>query len=111
MIPRWADVAVDVKLGGCPNPINLKAKGVLPVAVLGSADFDVRPIDVATIRLNGVAPLRSSYGDVTFNEKAFNTLLAPRVGKIRERVFVGGNPWFKGEHAVVDFSMIVKISH
>jgi hypothetical protein len=34
------------------------------VAVLGSEDFDVSSIDVASIRLAGVAPIRSSYEDV-----------------------------------------------
>jgi hypothetical protein len=58
-------VAIDIKPGSCPNPLNVKSKGVLPVAILGSADFDVFCIDVATIRLEGVAPIRSTYEDVS----------------------------------------------
>jgi len=63
-------VAVDIKPGSCPNPLQIKNKGVLPVAVLGTADFDVTTIDPASIRLTlegvpgGVAPLRWSYEDV-----------------------------------------------
>jgi sugar lactone lactonase YvrE len=57
-------VMVDIKPGSCPNPVNVKSKGVLPVAVLGTADFDVTKIDPASIRLAGVAPLRSSCEDV-----------------------------------------------
>ena len=38
--------------------------GVLPAAVLGSEDLDVTRIDPASIRLAGVAPLRSSLEDV-----------------------------------------------
>ncbi|GAG39311.1 unnamed protein product [marine sediment metagenome] len=37
---------------------------MLPVAVLGTEDFDVNTIDVASVRLAGVAPIRSSFEDV-----------------------------------------------
>jgi hypothetical protein len=65
-------VYVDIKPGSCPNPLNLKSKGVLPVAVLGTADFDVTAIDPATVRLAltagdeepSVFPLRWSIEDV-----------------------------------------------
>jgi len=57
-------VAIDIKPQSCPNPLNLKSRGVLPVAVLGSEDFDVNNIDVASIRLADVAPIRSSFDDV-----------------------------------------------
>ncbi|MBN1391621.1 MAG: NHL repeat-containing protein, partial [Sedimentisphaerales bacterium] len=57
-------VMVDIKPGVCPNPVNVKSKGVLPAAILGTADFDVTKIDPASIRLAGVAPLRSAYKDV-----------------------------------------------
>jgi hypothetical protein len=63
-------LALDIKPSSCPNPLNPKSKGVLPVAVLGSEDFDVSNIDPASIRLKygddseGVAPLRSSLEDV-----------------------------------------------
>jgi len=56
--------AIDIKPGSCPNPLNTKSRGVLPVAVLGSEDFDVDTIDIASIRLAGVAPIRSSFEDV-----------------------------------------------
>ena len=57
-------VAVDIKPGSCPNPLNVKSKGVLPVAILGSADLDVTTIVISSIRLAGVAPIRDSYEDV-----------------------------------------------
>jgi hypothetical protein len=34
------------------------------VAVLGSEDFDVFNIDPASIRIEGIAPIRSSYEDI-----------------------------------------------
>ena len=57
-------VPVDVKPGSCPNPINLKNQGRIPVAILGTFDLDVSTIDVATLRLEGVAPIHSSIEDV-----------------------------------------------
>jgi len=57
-------VAVDIKPGSCPNPLNVKSKGVLPVAILGTDDYDVTTIDPTSIRLTGVEPLRSSFEDV-----------------------------------------------
>ncbi len=57
-------VAVDIKPGSCPNPINVKSRGVLPVAIVGTDDFDVTMIDPVSIRLMGVAPIRSRLEDV-----------------------------------------------
>lgn len=55
---------VDIKPGSDVNPLNLKSKGVLPVAVLGSAQVDVRQIDPDSLLLEGVPVLRWSYEDV-----------------------------------------------
>ncbi len=57
-------VSVDIKPMSWPNPLNVKDKGVLPVAILGTADFDVSQVDPATVRLEGVAPLRWALEDV-----------------------------------------------
>jgi hypothetical protein len=67
---RMETVSFDIKPGSCPNPINGKSKGVLPVAVLGTDEFDVTVINTASLRLgtgmsNDVAyPIRHSYEDV-----------------------------------------------
>jgi hypothetical protein len=58
------EVPVDIKPGSCPNPFQAVSRGLLPVAILGTEDLDVSTIDPASIRLNGVAPLRSGYEDV-----------------------------------------------
>jgi len=57
-------VNIDIKPTSCPNPLNVKSKGVLPVAILGSEDFDVTNIDVLSVRLAGIAAIRSNYEDV-----------------------------------------------
>jgi len=57
-------VAVDVLPRGCPNPLPVASNGLLPAAILGSAEVDVSTIDVASLRLEGVAPARSAVEDV-----------------------------------------------
>lgn len=49
-------VFVDIKPTSCPNPLNLKSKGVLPVAILGTEDFDVTQIDPESINLTYFGP-------------------------------------------------------
>ena len=62
-------VKLDIKPKSCPNPLNIKSKGVLPVAILGGTVVDgfflnVDSINVCTVRLEGVAPIRWSIEDV-----------------------------------------------
>ena len=56
-------VAIDIKPGSCPNPLNVNSKGVLPVAILGTGGFDVTQVDGAL--LEGVAPIKFDYEDVS----------------------------------------------
>jgi hypothetical protein len=56
-------VPLDIKPESCPNPLNVKSRGALPVAILGTKDLDVYKIDVSSITLEGVKPTRSSYED------------------------------------------------
>jgi len=62
--PPFIPVFVDIKPQSCPNPLNTKGKGVLPVAILGTEEFDVSTIDPSTINLEGVFPLRWALEDV-----------------------------------------------
>ena len=57
--------SVDIKPMSCPNPLNVDMKGVLPVAILGTDEFDVTQIDPASIALEGVSPMRWSIEDIT----------------------------------------------
>ena len=63
-VPEPATVSIDIKPGKCPNLLNIKSKGPLPVAVLGAENFDVNNIDVLSVRLAGIAAIRSNYRDV-----------------------------------------------
>jgi hypothetical protein len=40
---------IDIKPGGNPNPINLKSKGVIPVAILTTATFDALSVSPSTV--------------------------------------------------------------
>jgi hypothetical protein len=69
--PVEIQVPFDIKPGSCPNPINVKSKGVLPAAIMGLDDFDVTTIDPASLRLRlkgtedeGVPLLRWALADV-----------------------------------------------
>lgn len=77
--PPQVIVALDIKPQSCPNPLNVplmqsqinpagngipSANAVLPVAILGTAEFDVSTIDPTTLALEGVAPTRWALEDV-----------------------------------------------
>jgi hypothetical protein len=71
LIPEALTVGVDIKPGDSPNTINLKSKGVLPVAILSTDTFDattVRPETVllagASVRLKGNGQPVLSFEDV-----------------------------------------------
>jgi hypothetical protein len=71
IVPGVTGAYLDIKPGSCPNPINTNIPhssnangGVLPVAVLGSEEFDVYAIDISSLELEGVSPLRHGYKDI-----------------------------------------------
>lgn len=47
-------VQIDIKPGSLPNCFNLNGNGVIPVAILGSADFDVNDINTASLSFAGL---------------------------------------------------------
>lgn len=49
------EVAIDIKPGSDPNCFNINGHGVIPVAILGSADFDVQDIDPDSLLFGGLA--------------------------------------------------------
>lgn len=71
---RAGTVNVDVHPGSCPNPLNVKSTGVLPVALLGTQEWPVYDLDPESVRVwreessgnligGNVEPLRYSYED------------------------------------------------
>ncbi|HUV81234.1 MAG TPA: hypothetical protein VMW21_01800, partial [Patescibacteria group bacterium] len=57
-------VSIDIKPGSYPNSINLKSKGVIPVAVLTDNFFDAKDIVIDSIVFAGANPLRGKLEDV-----------------------------------------------
>lgn len=64
---------LDIKPGSCPNPLNVQLfefrddgqstkGGVMPVALLGTSEFDVAQVDVSSVRLEGIEPLSRGGG-------------------------------------------------
>jgi len=49
------NVGIDIKPGSDPNSINLGSNGVVPVAILGSVDFDAATVNPLTVTLAGAA--------------------------------------------------------
>lgn len=62
--PVDLDIALDIKPGSCPNPLNVKSKGMFPVAILGTAELDVTTVDLDSVNILGVQPVRSDFEDV-----------------------------------------------
>ncbi len=58
------EVPVDAKPQSCPNPMNVRGRGVLPAAILGTPTFDVTQVDPTSVRLEGVEPIRWALEDV-----------------------------------------------
>jgi hypothetical protein len=57
-------VDIDIKPGSDPNSINLGSKGVVPVAILTTADFDAATVDPTTVIFAGASPVRWTDEDV-----------------------------------------------
>ena len=58
------EVAVDIKPRNCPNRLNVRSRGVVKVAILGSEDFNVMDVDPRSVQIEGASPLRWKLKDV-----------------------------------------------
>lgn len=64
VVPPVIEVEIDIKPGSDPNSINLGSKGVVPVAVLTTDDFDASAVDPVTVSFADAQPLRWALEDV-----------------------------------------------
>lgn len=102
-------VAIDIKPSSYPNNINLGSNGVVPVAILGSATFDVRQIDSTTIKLENASiklknngQLMVSYEDV--NNDLFTDIAVHIITKDLQLTSV--DIWANLEGRLADGTMI-----
>lgn len=58
------EASVDIKPQSCPNPLNIDSKGVIPAAILGTANLNVTDINATSVKLEGVSPIRHAIEDV-----------------------------------------------
>jgi uncharacterized membrane protein len=57
-------VSIDIKPGSYPNGINLESRGVVPVAILTTAEFDASTVDPTTVRFAGAPAIKRTMEDV-----------------------------------------------
>jgi hypothetical protein len=62
--PPVIEVNIDVKPGSYPNSINLRSKGVVPVAVLTTEEFDAGSVDPDSVAFAEASPVRWALEDV-----------------------------------------------
>ena len=67
---------VDVKPGSDVNPLNLNGNGVVPIAILGSATFDVTAINVGSVSVGpgGASPVHGGHIE-DVNDDGFDDLV------------------------------------
>jgi len=70
-------VEIDVKPGRDPNAVNPRSKGVIPVAVLGSVDFDATQVDFSTVAFGpgGASPIHGGHVEDVNGDGFFDTVL------------------------------------
>ena len=64
VIRNMIEVNIDIKPGSYPNSINLQDKGVVPVAILTTADFDASTVYPTTVKIANASPIRWKMQDV-----------------------------------------------
>ena len=71
MTPAYSgsdSIQIDIKPASDPNSINVRSMGVVPVAILGSANFDVTTIDVTTLMFGTASPVHDLTDSDTYDE-------------------------------------------
>jgi len=102
--PEEIDVSVDIKPSSCPNPLNVKSKGVIPVAILGTEDFDVTQIDPESIELAFFGPGSDPFNPpIPPDEKktAFEDVATPYNGELVDCL----SCWEQGPDGLLDLTL------
>lgn len=62
--PETIDAIIDIKPGSDVNPINLKSKGLVPVAILTTDDLDALAVDLNSVIFAGALPVKWEFKDI-----------------------------------------------
>jgi len=57
-------IEIDIKPGSDPNSININSRGLIPVAIIGSAVCEVSEIYTDSISFEGASPIKEAFEDV-----------------------------------------------
>ena len=71
-VSTFIPVKIDIKPSSFPNSINLSSNGVVPVAIFGSATFDVKQINISTIKLGNTSVKLKGNGQSVFSYSDLN---------------------------------------
>ena len=63
-VPSYLEILLEIKTGSYPNSINLKSRGVVPVAVLTTDDFDAYDVNPNSCVFAGAEPKSWTMEDV-----------------------------------------------
>jgi hypothetical protein len=95
---------LDVKPGSCPNSFNRESNGVLPVALVGTDEYDVMDVNLASVLLvradgigGGVAPHEGPPGP----HSVYEDVATPFIGEMCECIEAEGD-------GIIDLSMKFK---
>ncbi len=97
-------VFVDIKPGSCPNSFNPDSNGVLPIAILGTANFDASMIDVGSVllsRADGVGGQVAPHEGPPGPQSTFEDVATPFEGETCDCHDLGGD-------GIVDLSLKFK---
>jgi hypothetical protein len=79
-------VNIDIKPNDCPNVLNRKSKGVIPIVISGSEERDVSAIDPESIRLMRTGDAGLYDGEVTPIDWSFKDVATKFQGELCDRV-------------------------
>ena len=86
---------LDIKPRVCPNRIRQMRRGQLRAAIVGSAEFDVRDVDLRSLRLEGVRPRRASIRDLTGPDRCASSTVSYRVNCGGPAIADAGGAWME----------------
>jgi hypothetical protein len=64
IVPEFAEAIMDIRPHLCPNPLVVRSRGLVRVALLGTPELDVNTVVPETLRMAGATPIRTAIRDI-----------------------------------------------